>query len=269
VSFIACTRMYDVTAETRSHWHAVLQLAAREADVPLECIDHAAPAPLTDLWARDDLALAYMCGFPLATRYPLARPLVAPVTMAADGDTPSYRSAWLVRRESAFDTLPSSFGHRIGWLAEHSHSGFNAPRHQLLAYRTAARPKLYRESIGPLGHPRGALAALAEGRIDVTPVDSYWWWLLQRDDPATAGAFRAVGETVPAAMPPLVSSASFPDASAMRLIAVLAALHEDSEAAPHLGALGIRRFAAVARSDYAPLAGLDRAARAAGYPLPA
>ena len=189
--------------------------------------------------------------------------------MAADGDTPSYRSAWLVRRESAFDTLLSTFGHRIGWLAEHSHSGFNAPRHQLLAYRTATRPKLYRESIGPLGHPRGALAALAEGRIDVMPVDSYWWKLLQRDDPATAGAFRAVGETMPAPMPPLVCSVNFPDVSAMRLVAVLAALHKDSGATPHLESLGIRRFAAVLRSEYASLAELDRAARAAGYPLPA
>ena len=261
--------MYDVTPEVRAHWHALIGIAARNAAVTIECIDHAAPLPLTDLWARDDLAAAFMCGYPLATRYPRVRPLAAPVTVLAQGDRPTYRSVWLVRADSAFDTLASTFGHRIGWMAEHSHSGFNAPRHALLAHRTATRPTLYRESIGPLGHPRGALAALADGRVDVTAVDAYWWWLLNRHDAPTASTFRAIGETADAPMPPLVCAGTFPDSAAQRLTAALLALHEDSRAAPHLAALGVRRFATVTRPNYARLADLDRAARAAGYPLPA
>jgi hypothetical protein len=43
VTWIACTRMYDVTPEVRAHWHALLQKVARAAGVELECIDHAAP----------------------------------------------------------------------------------------------------------------------------------------------------------------------------------------------------------------------------------
>ena len=69
----------------------------------------------------------FMCGYPLATRYPGVRPLAAPVTVIADDDSASYRSVWLVRSESAFDTLASTFGHRIGWTVEHSYSGFIAP----------------------------------------------------------------------------------------------------------------------------------------------
>jgi ABC-type phosphate/phosphonate transport system substrate-binding protein len=261
--------MYDVTPRVRAHWHALLQSAARNAAVPIECIDHAAPLPLTDLWAREDLAAAFMCGYPLATRYPDVRPLVAPVTVLAEDDRPGYRSIWLVRAGSAFDSLASTFGHRIGWLAEHSHSGFNAPRHALLACRSASRPRLYRESIGPLGHPRGALTALADAQVDVTAVDAYWWWLLLRHDAAAAGAFRAIGETPAAPMPPLVCAAGFPEVAARRLTGALLDLHEDSQATPHLAALGVRRFAVAAREDYAVLAALDRAARAAGYPLPA
>ena len=238
------------------------------AELPIECIDHAAPETLTELWARDDLALVFMCGYPLATRYPHVRPLAAPVTLLADDDLPTYRSIWLVRADSEFDSLASTFGHRIGWMAEHSHSGFNAPRHALLAHRAATRPKLYRESIGPLGHPRGALAALAESRIDVTAIDAYWWWLLQRHDAPTASRFRAIGETPAAPMPPLVCAAGFPEASVQRLLAALLALHEDGTVRAHLDALGIRRFAAVSRADYTLLAELDRAARAAGYLLP-
>jgi len=269
VKWIACTRMYDVTADVRRHWHALLRIAARHAGVRIECVDHAAPAPLADLWTRDDLALVFMCGFPLATRYPGVRPLAAPVTATADGASPSYRSVWLVRADSAFATLASTFGRRIGWTVEHSHSGFNAPRHALLVHRTAARPRLFGASVGPLHHPRGALAALGDDRIDVTAVDSHWWSLLQRHDAPTASRFRAIGMTDGAPMPPLVCAAGFPETSAQRLVAALAVLHEDSSARIHLDALGVIRFIAVARADYVPLADLDNAARTAGYPQPA
>lgn len=269
MNWVACTRMYDVTPEVRAHWHALLEVTARRAAIPIECIDHAAPRTLTELWTRDDLALTFMCGYPLATLYHDVQPLAAPVTLLTDNDLPTYRSAWLVRADSTFDTLASTFGHRIGWMAEHSHSGFNAPRHALLAHRAATRPTLYRESIGPLGHPRGVFAALSEARIDVTAIDAYWWWLLQQHDPAFAVAFRAIGETPAAPMPPLIRAADFPEASAQRLRAALLALHEDDDVRAHLDALGIRHFAAVSRADYAPLAELDRVAHAAGYPRPA
>jgi len=261
--------MYDVTPDARAHWHALLHHVAHRAGVALECIDHAAPAPLTDLWSREDLAAAFMCGLALATRYPLVRPLAAPVTVLADGESPTYRSVWLVRADSAFDSLPSTFGHRIGWLAEHSHSGFNAPRHALLEHRMPGRQALYRESIGPLEHPRGAIAALADARIDVTAVDAWWWWLLQRHDPATANAFRSIAETPAAPIPPLVCSACWQPEIAQQLSAALFALHEEPAAAPHIAALGLRGFAAVQRENYAPLGEMDRAARMAGYPLPA
>jgi len=54
-------------------------------------------------------------------------------------------------------------------------------------------------------------------------------------------------------MPPLVCAASFPEESARRLVSALLALPEEPEAKPHLDMLGIRRFAAVTREDYAPL----------------
>ena len=267
VSFVACTRMYDVTPDVRRHWHALMTLAAGAAGIAVECIDHAPPAPLTELWARDDLVLGYMCGLPLATRYPEVQPLAAPVTACATDDEPTYRSAWLARADSVFDTLASTFGHRIGWTVEHSHSGFNAPRYALLAHRSAARPTLYRESVGPLGDPRAALAALADRRIDVTAIDAYWWWLFERHDPVAA-SFRIIGETASAPMPPLICAPGLARSLSTQLVDALEDLNRERSAAVHLDALGIRRFARVARADYAVLAELDRAAREAGYPTP-
>ena len=266
--WVACTRMYDVTPEVRAYWHALLGHAARQAGVELQCIDHAAPKPLTDLWARDDLAAAFMCGLPFATRYPDVRPLAAPVTVIAEGNAPTYRSVWLVRADSPFSTLTSTFGHRIGWLGEHSHSGFNAPRHALIPHRSPDRPKLYRESIGPLEHPRGALRALADSRIDVTALDAWWWWLLGRYDAATASLFRVIGETPAAPIPPLVCAAGCPADLGARLSAALLAADGVASAGPYLAALGVRNFANVERQNYHVLTGLERTAREASYPAP-
>ena len=268
MSFVACTRMYDVAPEVRRHWHSLMTLAASGAELAIECIDHSPPAPLTDLWARDDLVLGTMCGLPLATSYPGVQPLAAPVTALADGGRPTYRSVWLARADSPFDTLRSTFGHRIGWTVEHSHSGFNAPRHALLAFRSASRALLFGESVGPLGDPRSALTALGAGRIDVIAIDAYWWWLLERHDPAAARSYRTIGETASAPMPPLVCSEALAPSLAPALTAALGELHTVRGAATHLQALGIERFAPVAHSDYACLADLDRAAREAGYLAP-
>lgn len=269
MSLVACTRMYDVTPDVRRHWHALMTAAAGAAGLAVECVDHAPPRPLTDLWARDDLVLGYMCGFALATLYPDVQPLAAPVTAGSNDDRPTYRSVWVVRADSAFDTLASTFGHRIGWTVEHSHSGFNAPRHALLAHRTAARASLYAESVGPLGDPRAALAVLGAKRIDVTAIDAYWWWLLERHDPLAAASYRVIGDSASAPMPPLVCAAGLAASFATKLSDALVELDDDRAAATHLAALGISRFAPVARADYVPLAELDRAARAAGYPAPA
>ena len=270
MTWIACTRMYDVTPQVHGALARVASQSRHDgAAVPIECIDHAARRRSPTCGRGDDLAAAFMCGFPLATRYPRVRPLAAPVTVLAEHDRPTYRSVWLVRADSAFDSLASTFGHRIGWMADHSHSGFNAPRHALLAYRTASRPTLYRDSIGPLGHPRAALAALADGRVDVTPSTRTGGGCCNGTTRQPRAPSGRSARPPTRRCPRSSARAPFPRPRRIRLTAALLALHEDSRAASHLPRSvsgGLPRSYA---TDYAPLADIDRAARAAGYPLPA
>ena len=268
VSFVACTRMYDVTPDVRRHWHALMALAAGAAGIAVECIDHAPPAPLTDLWARDDLVLGFMCGLPLATRYPEVRT----ACRAGDRAARALTSRPIARCGSFERTAPSTRSRR------RSATGSAGPSSTRI--RVSTRPgmrssrivpprvvTLYRESVGPLGDPRAALDALADERIDVTAIDSYWWWLFERHDPAAA-SFRVIGETASAPMPPLVCAPGLARSLSTRLVDALEDVSRERSAAVHLDALGIRRFARVARADYAVLAALDRATREAGYPLP-
>ena len=239
----------------RGHWHALLTVAANRAGVPIECIDHAAPEPLTDLWAREDLAAAFMCGYPLATRYPGVRPLAAPVTAIADGDAASYRSVWLVRaeqrfRHACFDLRPP---YRLDW------SSTRTPDSSRRGMRCSpTRPRRGSSCIASRSDRwdiRAARSRRSPTRASMSPRSTPTGGTCCRGTIATLAArFRAIGSTAGAPMPPLVCAAPLPDESARRLISALLALGEEPEAKPHLDALGIRRFAAVTREDYAPLA---------------
>ena len=79
MELVANARMYAVTPAVAAAWRALFDWAARKSGVPLTYVDHAAPAPLEALWARDDLGAAFMCGFPFASAARKPRLLAAPV----------------------------------------------------------------------------------------------------------------------------------------------------------------------------------------------
>ena len=53
---------------------------------------------------------------------------------------PRYCSEFLVREEGGWESLEETFGHRFGWMAADSQSGFNAPRAHLAQFASAGRP---------------------------------------------------------------------------------------------------------------------------------
>src|SRR6202035_2243513 len=78
-TLIANARMYAVTPTVREAWRALFDWLGRHADVPLEYVDHAAPAPLEAVWSRGDLGATFMCGFPFALAAPRPQLLAAPI----------------------------------------------------------------------------------------------------------------------------------------------------------------------------------------------
>ena len=260
-------RLYAPTRGLAEVWRALFARVAAAAGVPLEPLDHPAPAPLEDLWRRDDLGLAFLCGFPFARGdYPVV-PVAAPVPRGATG--PFYATDLVARADGDVRDLADAFGRRVGWTVEHSQSGFNALRHHLLRHRTPERPRLFAASVGPLVTPRAVIEALRDGRIDLGPLDSHVHALLKAEEPETAAALRVVDTTVPTPMPLLVASAGADPEAVTRLRAALLALAADETARPLLARLHLTGFAAVERADYRPLLDGAEAAERAGYPLPA
>jgi ABC-type phosphate/phosphonate transport system substrate-binding protein len=267
--FIANARMYAVAPEAEAAWRTLIERVAAEAGVALDYMRYDAPQPLEHLWARPDLGAVQMCGYPIAMRLADVTPLAAPIPAAdwAQGEA-VYRSDLIVRADSRFKTLADTFGGRIGWTVEHSHSGFNALRHHLLRYRTPARPTLYREVVGPLVTARRILDSVLDGTIDVGPLDAFWHALVAKHRPELTTDIRVVESTIPAPIPCFVASPGLPTDDVRRLRAAFAAAASRGWFSALGEALLIRGFVPVNREDYATTLRWDAEAKAAGYPLP-
>jgi ABC-type phosphate/phosphonate transport system substrate-binding protein len=266
---IANARMYAVTSEVEALWRELLGHIARDAAVDLDYLPYPAPQPLEALWARPDLGAVLMCGFPIALGLAPVVPLASPIPRAAWAQHRAvYRTDLIVRKDAPFSRLADTFGGRAGWTVGHSHSGFNAWRHHLLAFRTPARPALYGEMTGNLVTARNVLDSVREGRIDIGPLDAYWHLLLAQHAPALTADIRVLDATAVAPMPAFVAAAGTPAEVVSRLRSAFSAAAARPWFAPLGGELLLEGFAAVSAETFAPLLEWDRAALAAGYQQP-
>lgn len=263
-------RMYAVAPEAEAAWRTLLGHVTAEAGVPLDYLPYPAPQPLEDLWSRTDLGCVFMCGYPIALGLADVVPLAAPIPDAdwAEG-RPVYRSDLIVRRDSPFQRLEDTFGGVAGWTVSHSHSGFNAFRHHLLASRTPERPTLYRAVRGDLVTARRILDSVLDGSIDVGPLDAWWHRLIALHKPELTAGIRVIGATALAPIPAFVASPALPAAAVDGLKAAFAAAASRTWFPPLGHTLCLAGFAPVDKSDYAITLAWDREAKAAGYPVPA
>ena len=263
-------RMYAVTPAVEAAWRALLERITCEAEVTLSYLPYPAPAPLETLWGRPDLGAVFMCGYPIALQMAPVVPLAAPIPRAPwAGGRAVYRTDLIVREGAPYRKLEDTFGGRAGWTVEHSHSGFNALRHHLLAYRTPQRPALYREMVGNLVTARNVLDSVRAGRIDVGPLDAYWHLLIARHAPELTGGVRVLTSTEVAPMPAFVAAAGAPADVISRLRGAFLAARGQGWFGPLAEVLLLEGFAEVSEESYAPLLRWERAAKAAGFDAPA
>jgi ABC-type phosphate/phosphonate transport system substrate-binding protein len=268
--WIANARMYAVTPEVESLWRELLERVAIDAGATLKYVPYPAPRPLEQLWSRSDLGAVFMCGYPIALKIAPVVPIAAPIPRArwASGRA-VYRTDLIVRRDAPFRSLEETFGLRAGFTVAHSHSGFNALRHHLLAYRNAQRPAMYAEMLGNLVTARNVLENVRNGRIDVGPLDAYWHMLLARHAPALTADVRVVAATALAPMPAFVAAADAP----ADLVSRLRAGFVNAKSRDWFGRLAepllLEGFVPVSESSFALMLDWEREAEAAGYDQPA
>jgi len=251
VTPVANARMYSVTPAAKAAWREVLAWALARAGVAAEFVDHDPPRLLSELWARDDLGAVMMCGLPFSLRTPQPTVLAAPVPNPSRyGARAVYWSDIAVRADSPARTLADTFGGRAGYTLKDSQSGYFAFRHHLMR-RHAETPAPYREIVGGLMNPRGVIKALAEGRIDVGPLDSYCHDLIRDGDPAFAAQVRILESTDPTPMPPIVATAGLGDPAVARLRAAFLAVADERSLERARATLLLERFVVPEPAVYA------------------
>jgi ABC-type phosphate/phosphonate transport system substrate-binding protein len=246
-SWSASARMYAVSTAAAEAWRELFLQLARRARMPLQVIDHPAPAPIAELWARSDKAAVFMCGLPYSRATPQPHLIAAPVPEAPEfHGQPLYWSEFVVAVQSGHRSLHDTFGGRIAFTSPESQSGFAAPLRHLR--EASDGTPLYREVIAPQITPQGAVAAVAEGRADIAAVDAYSLQLLRRFVPELAAQVRVVARTEARPIPPLIGSQPFE-----ALTAAFLAAHQDPALHSLLADLRLSRFVQPAPDSYRQL----------------
>jgi ABC-type phosphate/phosphonate transport system substrate-binding protein len=251
---IVNARMYSATQQAKAAWRRMLAWTLERARLDWQLIDYDAPAPLSELWARNDLGCTVMCGLPYSQRRPRPTLIAAPVPSPPRyAGRPIYFTDIVVRSDAPYTSLEDTFGGVVGYTLEDSMSGCVALRAYLLSYRQKFGPKLYREAVGGLINPRRVIDALAERRIDVGPLDSYYFDLLKHNEPEFAARVRVVASTVAAPIPPVVATSEIPSETLERLRAALLAVGKTPELAREREVLLLREMVVPDEGDYRAL----------------
>ena len=250
---IANARMYAMDVQATELWRALLRAVTAQAGLNVEVIEHAPPAAIDDLWRRTDMAAVFMCGLPYSRSDPKPTLIAAPVPAAADfAGRPEYWSEVVVRSDSRFYDLESTFGGKLCLTALNSQSGYAAALQHLMAFDVArsskggARSPLYREIAAPAITPLGAVTAVVAGTADVAPIDAYAYRLLQKHRGDLTSKLRTVARTARTPIPPLV--ASIEGATALR--AAFTAAHRDSALTILMAGLELSHFVTPDPRDY-------------------
>ena len=255
---IANARMYAATPVVEGLWAELLmRVAERAGAASVRYTAHPAPAPLEQLWARGDLALAFMCGLPFARRRHAVVPVAVPAPLDPPSDGASVYATLVCMRDDApaIDLAAVPLG-RVGWTAANSLSGGAALMAHLDAVGHPHAHRLFEDGAGPLVHPNAVVEALRDGRIDVGPLDSFFAALLRRHAPDALAGLRTIATTRTRPTPLLVASARIGPSVREALSAAALEISQDRGARGLLRTLRLRGFAPADEAAYAPLAAL-------------
>jgi ABC-type phosphate/phosphonate transport system substrate-binding protein len=260
--------MYGAVPAAARAWRALFARIFADVKLDVRFMEHRFPQPIEALWRTPGLCCDFMCGWPFIRSkigmQAIAAPVPAPPRYAG---LPRYCSEFLVREESGWTSIEQTFGHRIGWMANDSQSGFNAPRALLAKHVTSARQVLYRESLGPYVTPGRLLDALQRREIDVVALDSYFLDLCRRHDPARLMLLRPVALTPWTPIPLLVAAPDVPRVIVEQLRAHVLGIRASPAYAPLLADVLLEGFDAPQLDSYEELEAMAQFATEQGYEL--
>ncbi len=262
---IAALPMYDLP-EARSAtdaWWAVLCRHFRAAGLPEVPAALTRTPNVTDSWTMPGLLFTQTCGYPLTHDWSDDLRLVATPHYSAEGcDGPAYRSALIVADGSAVTTPEDLRGKHIAYNADHSQSGFNAPR--AMAAPLARNGHFFGASTRSGGH-RQSMTLVRSGEADVCAVDCVTWAMHQRYASDIVNGLRVMGWTDPAPCLPFVTAIGQDDDTVRRLRDGIVNAIADQAGVGARQALFLDNAEVLELSSYDVIDAMERDAIARGY----
>ncbi len=179
-----------------NRWGAWL---SEQLGCPVELVQRTRYQDILDLLLREQLHLAWICGYPFVQQRGELELLVVPHWHGQ----PLYRSEIIVASTSPLNRLDDLRGGLFAWTDPLSNSGWLYP--QFLLQERGLEPKrFFHRSIFTWGHAR-SVQAVAEGLVDGAAVDSYVRETLLLYKPALAQATRVIERSPWFGFPPIVA----------------------------------------------------------------
>lgn len=162
------------------------------------------PTDLFTVWRSSDLFFSQTCGYPLKRLLDGQVKLVGTPIYDAPGCVDFYyASTLIVRASSDYRTMADLRGAIAAYNELNSQSGYNALRFAAAPFATDGR---FFGSVVESGRHEASIDMVAAGRADVAAIDSVTLKLLQLHQPERTRGVRSIGETVPVAGLPLITS---------------------------------------------------------------
>ena len=214
MAYVANARMYSVNPGRRGGVEGTVRVAgARKRRRSARDRSRLSAAAGRVVVARRSRPAPSCADFPIAAGDHPPKPVLPPFPMAAPmPGQPVYATRLVVRRTSDFNSLEDTFGGRLGYTVDDSHSGYNALRHHLLPYQPAAWRQALSRKRRPAVHAAAVIEALLAGRYRCRSAR----FLCVRPDAAPSSPIwrrqiRIVATTDAAPIPFLVASLQCPD----------------------------------------------------------
>jgi ABC-type phosphate/phosphonate transport system substrate-binding protein len=213
---------------------------------------------------RPGVLFTQMCGYPLFKHCRDQYRMLATPHYTLPGCIGSrHRAFFMVRADDPSQRLDDLRGRAFGCNSLSSNSGMNLPR---LSLARIAAGKPFFSSVVTTGAHETSLQYLAEGTIDVCPIDSVTWGFFQKFRPIAAEQYRILDETVSSPCLPFVTSIGTTASQVTALGEALYEMMSDPELAYMREALELSDLSAPDVDAYEGLAQYEREAVELGFP---
>lgn len=229
---------------------------------------------LLEQWKGEHLLLSQTCGYPYVhILMGSGVKIIGTPVYSTNNDLPpgEYRSVIIVRAGTPYRSLADLRGKKAGVNDMGSNSGMNAFRAAVAASFPAdeLRQGIF-ASVSTTGGHLNSVRMIADGRIDVTAIDSVSYDLIRRDHPELARKTRILLDTPPSPGLPMITSAQTDDATIEKIRSAIKDLvtHPDDDALRgSLAEMKLKDFVVIDAQTYAQrINQMENAARDKGYP---